>query len=413
MSSTEIKLNKEQANYGIEQLKQCQRELYEADKLFYKGIMALASAKGMDLILKEDAGINLYMPEKIVIECREEVATLIEEISSKLALVQDFNEEPKEGTDTVQYRKTGTGEEVVKAPGAQPLYGVPTPERPIEGGTTGPIQALYAPPPAVEPIEVTPGAQPLYGVPTPVQPIEGGITGPIQALYAPPGIEPIEVTPGAQPLYGVPTPGVVGPIEGGVVPGPIQALYAPPGVVGPIEGGVVPGPIQALYAPPGVIGPIEGGIDPGPIQALYAPPGIEPSMPVQPMYGVITPSDPVVQPMYGVITPSDPVVQPMYGVITPSDPIVGPIEGGVNPGPIQALYAPPGIPDPGVGAPATPEYETIPNTGIPGVIEKNYVSKHPRLIGGLAATIGLFGIPTMLSDDFDEEEEKRLNGKED
>ena len=400
MSSTEIKLNKEQANYGIEQLKQCQRELYEADKLFYKGIMALASAKGMDLILKEDAGINLYMPEKIVIECREEVATLIEEISSKLALVQDFNEEPKEGTDTVQYRKTGTGEEVVKAPGAQPLYGVPTPESPIEGGITGPIQALYAPP-GIEPIEVTPGAQPLYGVPTPVQPIEGGITGPIQALYAPPGIEPIEVTPGAQPLYGVPTPGVVGPIEGGVVPGPIQALYAPPGVIGPIE----------------------GGIDPGPIQALYAPPGIEPNMPVQPMYGVITPSDPVVQPMYGVITPSDPIVQPMYGVITPSDPIVGPIEGGVVPGPIQALYAPPGIPDPnvgnpgipdpGIGTPTTPEYETIPNTGIPGVIEKNYVSKHPRLIGGLAATIGLFGIPTMLSDDFDEEEEKRLNGKED
>lgn len=228
MSSTEIKLNKEQANYGIEQLKQCQRELYEADKLFYKGIMALASAKGMDLILKEDAGINLYMPEKIVIECREEVATLIEEISSKLALVQDFNEEPKEGTDTVQYRKTGTGEEVVKAPGAQPLYGVPTPESPIEGGITGPIQALYAPP----------------GIP---------------------------------------------------------------------------------------------------------------------------------------------------------DPNVG------NPG----------IPDPGIGTPTTPEYETIPNTGIPGVIEKNYVSKHPRLIGGLAATIGLFGIPTMLSDDFDEEEEKRLNGKED
>ena len=96
MSSTEIKFNKEQANYGIEQLKQCQKELYEADKLFYKGIMALASAKGMDLILREDAGINLYMPEKIVIECREEVAALIEEISSKIALVQDFNEEPKE-----------------------------------------------------------------------------------------------------------------------------------------------------------------------------------------------------------------------------------------------------------------------------------------------------------------------------
>ena len=134
---------------------------------------------------------------------------------------------------------------------------------------------------------------------------------------------------------------------------------------------------------PGVIGPVDG-----PIQALYAPPGINPVV--------------------------SPVVQPMYGVPTPG--IVEPITG-----PIQALYAPPGI-DPYVGtpdpviptpAPVVPEYETIPDTGIPGVIEKNYVSKHPRLIGGLAATIGLFGIPTMLSDDFDEEEEKRMNGKED
>ena len=406
MSSTEIKFNKEQANYGIEQLKQCQKELYEADKLFYKGIMALASAKGMDLILREDAGINLYMPEKIVIECREEVATLIEEISSKIALVQDFNEEPKEGTETVQYRKAGDEidkkiaipmkptpiEETVEAPSVQPMYGVPTPGGPIEGGTTGPIQALYAPPG--------------------IGPIEGGTTGPIQALYAPPGIGPIEGTPGVQPMYGVPTPGVIGPVDG-----PIQALYAPPGI-GPIEG--TPG-VQPMYGvpTPGVIGPVDG-----PIQALYAPPGINPvvSPVVQPMYGVPTPGivEPITGPIQALYAPPgiepvvSPIVQPMYGVPTPG--IVEPI-----PGPVQALYAPPGI-DPYVGtpdpviptpAPVVPEYETIPDTGIPGVIEKNYVSKHPRLIGGLAATIGLFGIPTMLSDDFDEEEEKRINGKED
>ena len=380
MSSTEIKLNKEQANYGIEQLKQCQKELYEADKLFYKGIMALASAKGMDLILREDAGINLYMPEKIVIECREEVATLIEEISSKIALVQDFNEEPKEGTETVQYRKAGDEinkkiavpmkptpiEETAEAPSVQPMYGVPTPGKPIEGGTTGPIQALYAPP-GVGPIEggTTGPIQALYAPPG-VGPIEGGTTGPIQALYAPPGIGPIEGVPEVQPMYGVPTPGIVEPI-----PGPVQALYAPPGIEPSM-------PVQPMYGVPGpgIIGPVNG-----PIQALYAPPGIEPVV--------------------------SPIVQPMYGVPTPG--IVEPI-----PGPVQALYAPPGV-DPYVGTPApvVPEYETIPDTGIPGVIEKNYVSKHPRLIGGLAATIGLFGIPTMLSDDYDEEEEKRMNGKED
>ena len=299
-SSTEIKFNKEQANYGIEELRQCQKELYEADKLFYKGIMALASAKGMDLILKEDAGINLYMPEKIVIECREEVANLIEEISTKISLVEGFNEVPKE--ETVQYRKA-------------------------------------------EVIEDTVGTE--------AEPVSKKI----------------------------------------VIPGPVQALYAPPGTENPEIGGPIkiPGPIQALYAPPGEeIGPIEGT----PV--------------VQPMYGVVTPKqpivNPIVQPMYGVVTPEqpivNPIVQPMYGVVTPN------IGTGTDTMPVTP---PIGI-NPVVG---TPEYETIPNTGIPGVIEKNYISKHPRLIGGLAATIGLFGIPTMLSDDYEELEEKRINEKED
>ena len=299
-SSTEIKFNKEQANYGIEELRQCQKELYEADKLFYKGIMALASARGMDLILKEDAGINLYMPEKIVIECREEVANLIEEISTKISLVEGFNEVPKE--ETVQYRKA-------------------------------------------EVIEDTVGTE--------AEPVSKKI----------------------------------------VIPGPVQALYAPPGTENPEIGGPIkiPGPIQALYAPPGEeIGPIEGT----PV--------------VQPMYGVVTPEQPIVspivQPMYGVVTPEQPIVspivQPMYGVVTPD------IGTGTDTMPVTP---PIGI-NPVVG---TPEYETIPNTGIPGVIEKNYISKHPRLIGGLAATIGLFGIPTMLSDDYEELEEKRINEKED
>ena len=69
----------------------------------------------------------------------------------------------------------------------------------------------------------------------------------------------------------------------------------------------------------------------------------------------------------------------------------------------QMIYAPPSV--------TTPEYEPIPNTSTTGLIEKNYVSKHPKLIGGLGAAVGLFGIPTILSDDLDEEEERRYNQK--
>ena len=240
MSNTaEIKYNKEQANYGIEQLKQCQKELYEADVLFYKGVMALAQAKGIDLILTEDAGINLYMPERIVIECREEITNLIEDITTKIALIEGFNDEPKEPVETIQRREL------------------------IEERAT--VQPMYAPPgKPVVPIEERPGPQ---------------------LLYAPPSVnpgEPIEGTPGIQPMY--------------------------------------------------------------------APPGIEERVSVP-----------------------------------------------------QMIYAPPSV--------TTPEYEPIPNTSTTGLIEKNYVSKHPKLIGGLGAAVGLFGIPTILSDDLDEEEERRYNQK--
>ena len=240
MSNTaEIKYNKEQANYGIEQLKQCQKELYEADVLFYKGVMALAQAKGIDLILTEDAGINLYMPERIVIECREEITNLIEDITTKIALIEGFNDEPKEPVETIQRREL------------------------IEERAT--VQPMYAPPGK------------------PVVPIEGR-PGP-QLLYAPPSVNPGE----------------------------------------PIEGTPI-------------------------VQPMYAPPGIEERVSVP-----------------------------------------------------QMIYAPPSV--------TTPEYEPIPNTSTTGLIEKNYVSKHPKLIGGLGAAVGLFGIPTILSDDLDEEEERRYNQK--
>ena len=293
MSSTsEIKYNKEQTSHGIEQLKQSQKELYEADVLFYKGVMALAAAKGMDLIISEDSGINLYMPEKIVIECREEIAHLIEDITAKINLIEGFNQEPKESTRSVERREIV--EEEIKT-GAQPLYGPPN-----TGKIDKPIQALYAPP-GLEPIkEAEPIVQPLYGPPN-----TDRIDKPIQALYAPPGIEPIkEVEPIVQPLYGPPNPDRIDQ----------------------------------------------------PIQALYAPPVLEP------------------------IKEVEPIVQPLYGP------------------PIDVVR----------------EYEPIPDTNstiTAGIVEKNYVSKHPKLIGGLAAAAGLFGIPTIISDDLDEEEEKRYNQK--
>lgn len=234
MSSTsEIKYNKEQTSHGIEQLKQSQKELYEADVLFYKGVMALAAAKGMDLIISEDSGINLYMPEKIVIECREEIAHLIEDITAKINLIEGFNKEPKESIRSVERREI----------------------------------------------------------------IEEKIKTGVQPMYDPSNTE--------------------------IIDKPNQALYTPPEVT-------VPEPTAQIETP------------------------------------VTTPEP----------TPT----------VTPTEPQLDVVK----------------------------EYESIPNTNstiTAGIIEKNYVSKHPKLIGGVAAAAGLFGIPTIISDDIDEEEEKRYNQK--
>lgn len=230
MSSTsEIKYNKEQTSHGIEQLKQSQKELYEADVLFYKGVMALAAAKGMDLIISEDSGINLYMPEKIIIECREEIANLIEDITAKINLIEGFNKEPKESIRSVERREI----------------------------------------------------------------VEEKIKTEVQPMYGPSNTE--------------------------IIDKPIQALYTPPEVT------------------------------------------------------VSEPTAPIETP---VTTPT----------VTPTEPQLDVVK----------------------------EYESIPNTNstiTAGIIEKNYVSKHPKLIGGVAAAAGLFGIPTIISDDIDEEEEKRYNQK--
>ena len=246
-NTTEIKYNKEQANYGIEQLKQCQKELYEADVLFYKGVMALAQAKGMDLILTEDAGINLYMPERIVIECREEITNLIEDITTKIALIEGFNDEPKEPVETIQRREL-----IEERATVQPMYAPPGEPLVAMPGKPGP-QLLYAPP-SVNPddplvaIPAKPGPQLLYAPPSvnPIGPIEG--TPGIQPMYAPPGVEigPIEGTPGPQLLYAPPSVNPIGPIEGTPI---VQPMYAPPGIEERVS---VP---QMIYAPPSVTTP--------------------------------------------------------------------------------------------------------------------------------------------------------------
>ena len=231
-------------------LTEIQKDLNDVDNTLYKGVMKVAYATGFSLVEQDERAIDMKMPEKLMIQCREETSSLSNDLNNQVNLIESFL---KEGEEKVSSGTTSGVIEMEAAAGgvSQVLYGPPPSqeeevvsdviEEVIEGN-----QALYAP---------YPGGNTGSGV------IEGVIEG-NQALYAPPpggntGSGVIEgtiedIVEGNQLLYG-PYPGgntgsdvIEGTIED-VVEGN-QLLYGP--YPGGSSGFVQENVEQVLYGPP-------------------------------------------------------------------------------------------------------------------------------------------------------------------
>ena len=309
-------------------LDEIKEDLVDTDNLLYDAVMKISRANGIDAVEVDDAAIDMRMPERLMIQCREDTKNVSDTLDNQIVKITTFSGNEKvSGAGTPQNRVTVTHEEdetiYIKdengntRPATQAEIDQMMGKKPASGmqvAMTSPNQVLYGPPPGGD-IKPTP--------------VEGPIEGPIQALYGPPpgGDEPVPViNTRPQVLYGPPP-------TGGDMPTPItspvtrpQVLYGPPPT-----GGDMPTPITSPVTRPQVLyGPPPGYEDPIPTpvtspQALYGPPpGYEDPTPIT------APAVTSPQVLYG---PPPGYEEPIPGIVT-SPPITSP----------QALYGPPPTP---------------------------------------------------------------------
>ncbi len=183
-------------------LDEIQNDLYDADNLLYDAVMKISYARGIDQVEIEDSAIDMRMPEKWMIQCREETKNISDTLDYQIQSIEKYTGDNISGsggqsTSVAQARKvelTDTNMEVLEET-ANGKEVPPTTPMIIEKVNTN-RQLLYGP----APITIDPPVQALYG-PDPVTsaPITSGpITSP-QLLYGP---APITIDPPVQALYG-------------------------------------------------------------------------------------------------------------------------------------------------------------------------------------------------------------------
>ena len=428
MRDEDLIYNREKIQEARDLLDEIKDDIADVDYELYDAVMKIGYAYGIDEIERDNTSIDLRVPEKLMIQCREETTGIRDNLSNQVHLIEGFlaGEGGTAGGVTAGLTNISSEEIPGKADAGTGA---------ADGGElVGVAQPLYGPPSGMQPkygVVCPPGdptVQPLYGVPTPpdVQPKYGVVVSPPgQLLYGPPPTTPViqpkygvvcpPGDPTVQPLYGVPTPPDVQPKYGVVCPPgdpTIQPLYGvptPPDVQ-PKYGVVVRPPEQLLYGPPPTVPIVQ------PKYGVVCPP-TDPTVIVQPKYGVVCqPTSPeiIVQPKYGVVCPpTDPtiVVQPKYGVVcqptTPQQlevyiPATTPVTVPVTSPPIVTTPATepqfrittghesPLSEPKGSGEPSTVSFNAIPNTG--KLMEKEFNLESyavPTAIGAMAGIAGV------------------------
>ena len=240
-NDADLVYNREKIQQARDLLDEIKDDISAVDYELYDAVMKIGYAYGIEEIERDNTSIDLRVPERLMIQCREETTSIRDNLSNQVHLIEAFLSGEKTSADITADLtnvtestdgKTGSGSEGV----VQALYGVPSPE------LQQPKYGVVCPEPCIQPlygaISPQPSAQPLYGVIAPepcVQPLYGVISPEIQPKYGvvcpEPSVQPlygvIAPEPCVQPLYGVPSTPVVQPKYGVVCP-PEQLLYGPP-----------------------------------------------------------------------------------------------------------------------------------------------------------------------------------------
>ena len=361
----DLMYNPERVKDARDLLQEIKDDIYDADCMLYDGVMKVAYSYGVENVEQEDTAIDMRMPEKLMIQCREETSNVSDTLDNQVQLIENFLH--GEDVSSAQARRSGTVTAEMTDLGGG-IY--------EESGTMP--QLLYGPPNQMPSTDVVTTQQLLYGPPpSTIMPMTGVSTLP-QLLYGPPSQTPIT---SVQTLYGVPRPGI-GTLPPVTVPmTSVQALY---GVPSPGIGTLPPVPVPMTS-----------------IQALYGPPGMipKPAVPTPTTFIVEVPKTPVTQPPVVIPTTSAPTPQfretptalaPHSGVsLEPSSPVGSGSGSGSS------------------GGTSTIAYSAIPQTGVG---KKNRFEDYivPAAVGAISGAAGV-AVSRKLKKDIDNEEEEENN----
>ncbi len=401
-----IQYNEGQVQDAIALFQDIQNDLIDVDYLLYRAVMDIAYAKGFSFLEQDDSSINMRMPEKLMVQCREDTKKLYDQMVDSAEKIKSLDTPTQ---DSAAIPKTiAASSAVAIAAGAQTLNGMP---KIIDVKTVREreVQVLYGvkKPDIVQTVEAEPVQQVLYGArPTPE----------VHMVEEPERVE--------QVLYGVRSSDDVltGDEETVVVEENRQVLYGarPAPEAHPVEGRVE----QVLY---GVKADddLQVGYEED-RQLLYGPPPVEP----EPEIHAIEDSGRVEQVLYGPrpapevhpVETTEPVQQVLYGVKAdddlqysfeedrqllygppPTEPAPAPQYREETSGIDEHSITTPTNPTVVTTPPATTEYAPIPDTGVGGKMGiEDYIT--PALVGVISGAAGI-GLTKNIHKEIDEDEE--------
>ena len=102
----ELVYNEERINDAQVLLEEIKNDLYDTDCLLYDAVMKISYAPGIEHVEGDDAAIDMRMPEKLMIQCREETKSISDTLNNQVSLIQSYSSQSA-GTAKGSSEKTG------------------------------------------------------------------------------------------------------------------------------------------------------------------------------------------------------------------------------------------------------------------------------------------------------------------
>ncbi|MBP5678292.1 MAG: hypothetical protein J6X28_00495 [Bacilli bacterium] len=94
----DIVFNPEKVKESRDLMDEIREDLYDADVLLYDAVMKVGYAMGIQYVEEEEPAIDMRMPEKLMIQCRDDAKTLSDNFDYQVKLIEAFLYEESQKT---------------------------------------------------------------------------------------------------------------------------------------------------------------------------------------------------------------------------------------------------------------------------------------------------------------------------